>query len=69
MPNRHGLASQVSIHIKFLNDAIQMQIKDNGIGMEDIKYGFGAVSSMSDRMRTVGGMFKVQSELTNMGLR
>ncbi|SDM85653.1 ATP-binding protein [Bacillus sp. OK048] len=62
---RHGHASQVSIYIKFFNDAIQMQIKDNGIGIEDIKYGFG-LSSMSDRMRTVGGTFKVQSEL-NLG--
>ena len=57
---RHGHASQIYISIKFLDDAIQMQIKDNGIGTDEIKYGFG-LSSMSDRMLTVGGTFKVQS--------
>ena len=59
---RHGHASQIYISIKFLNDAIQMQIKDNGIGTDYIKYGFG-LNSMSDRMLTVGGTFKVHSAL------
>ena len=57
---RHGHATQIYISIKFLDDAIQMQIKDNGIGMDEIKYGFG-LSSMSDRMLTVGGTFRVHS--------
>lgn len=59
---RHGHASQVYFSIKFLNDSIQMRIKDNGIGTDYIKYGFG-LSTMSDRMITVGGTFKVESAL------
>lgn len=61
---RHGHASQIYISIKFLDDTIQMQIKDNGVGTDEIKYGFG-LSSMSDRMLTIGGMFKVQSSQKN----
>ncbi|WP_066304397.1 histidine kinase [Bacillus sp. FJAT-29814] len=57
---RHGRASQIFVSIRFLEDAIQMVIKDNGIGNDEIKYGFG-LSSMSDRMLTVGGTFSVQS--------
>ena len=57
---RHGHATQIYLSLKFLEDAIQMQIKDNGIGMDEIIYGFG-LSSMSDRMLTVGGTFRVQS--------
>ena len=57
---RHGHASHIYISIKFLDEAIQMQITDNGIGTDEIKYGFG-MSSMSDRMLTVGGTFEVQS--------
>lgn len=57
---RHGHASQVYFSIKFLNDSIVMKIKDNGIGTDYLKYGFG-LNSMSDRMITVGGTFKVES--------
>ena len=62
---RHGHASQIYISVKFLDDAIQLAIKDNGIGTDEIQYGFG-LSSMSDRMLTVGGTFRVDSS-QNMG--
>ncbi|MCM3766057.1 histidine kinase [Neobacillus niacini] len=57
---RHGRASQINVSIKFLEEAIQIVIKDNGIGDDEIKYGFG-LRSMSDRVLTVGGTFSVQS--------
>ncbi|WP_052352822.1 sensor histidine kinase [Neobacillus dielmonensis] len=61
---RHGHATQISLSIKFLDDAILMQITDNGIGTDEIHYGFG-LNSMSDRMLTVGGTFEVQSSHRN----
>jgi signal transduction histidine kinase len=57
---RHGHASQIYVTIRFLEDSIQLQIKDNGTGTDEIQYGFG-LNSMSDRMLTVGGTFHVQS--------
>ncbi|WP_462413728.1 sensor histidine kinase [Neobacillus sp. Marseille-QA0830] len=57
---RHGHATEIYLSIQFLDDAIQMQITDNGTGTDELKYGFG-LNSMSDRMLTVGGTFKIQS--------
>jgi signal transduction histidine kinase len=57
---RHGRATHINLSIKFLDDAFKMEITDDGIGSDDIKYGFG-LSSMSDRMLTIGGTIHVRS--------
>jgi signal transduction histidine kinase len=57
---RHGHASLIDISIQFSTDSVQMQIKDNGDGTNQLKHGFG-LNAMSNRILTIGGTLKVQS--------
>ncbi len=68
---RHSKAKRVNIHIIFLEDNIEIDIEDNGIGFdikevedrakEDFLYGFG-LSTMRERTRLLSGSFVIDTK-------
>lgn len=50
----HGKASEIKIIMKFLKEAIQMYIVDNGQGCKEIKKGIGLLG-MEERVKGIGG--------------
>jgi signal transduction histidine kinase len=59
---RHGQASHIKIILQFSAETTLFEIKDNGTGSKNITPGFG-LSSMNDRVLSIGGTLQVQSEL------
>lgn len=51
---RHGKASEIHIHISQKYQLLILKIKDNGIGCENIKSGFGLMH-IEERMKMLGG--------------
>ena len=51
---RHGNASSIQISILCIDQSIEMIIKDNGSGCEDIKKSYG-LNGIVDRVKEVGG--------------
>ena len=51
---RHGGATHIDIDIYMDHDFLYLSIQDNGIGCEDIHYGFG-LKQMSERVAIVNG--------------
>ena len=67
---RHSKAKNISIRIAYLNQNIELDIEDNGIGfhIEDEKknsldelHGFG-LSTMRERARLLSGSFSIESK-------
>lgn len=57
---RHGKASTISVQLYFDEQQLRLQIEDNGIGMEEIQFGFG-LSGMKERLEQVHGTLSVHS--------
>ncbi|PEO53418.1 helix-turn-helix transcriptional regulator [Bacillus wiedmannii] len=57
---RHGKASNISVQLYFDEQQLRLQIEDNGIGMEEIQFGFG-LSGMKERLEQVHGTLSVHS--------
>ena len=57
---RHGQATEISIHLSFLENAVMLMIKDNGVGTDTVEYGFG-LTSMKERLKALNGEFQVIS--------
>lgn len=57
---RHGGAPYVQIRIDFYSDHIKMVIKDNGVGTDNIKLGFG-LTSMRERLAAWRGDLSIHS--------
>lgn len=57
---RHGHATEVSVNLSFLEDEVDLHIKDNGLGTEKVELGFG-LRSMKERLMAFNGDFQVVS--------
>ncbi|PEG11594.1 helix-turn-helix transcriptional regulator [Bacillus wiedmannii] len=57
---RHGKASTISVQLYFDEQQLRLQIEDNGIGTEEIQFGFG-LSGMKERLEQVHGTLSVHS--------
>ncbi|WP_423799868.1 sensor histidine kinase [Neobacillus sp. SAB-20_R2A] len=57
---RHGQATNITVTLQFTETMILLRIKDNGVGREQIQYGFG-LKSMKDRLINLGGSFHIES--------
>lgn len=51
---RHGNASSIRISIRYVDDRIELLIKDNGCGCENIQRSYG-LNGIEDRIKEVGG--------------
>ena len=58
---RHGMASELSVQLHFDSQHLRLQIEDNGIGMEEIQFGFG-LNGMKERLEIINGTLSVHSE-------
>lgn len=58
---RHGKATLINISFSQVNDGVGIQIKDNGIGANGIKEGFGLVG-MRERIERLGGRLEVYTK-------
>jgi len=58
---RHGKASVISVQLHFDSQQLRLQIEDNGIGMEEIQFGFG-LNGMKERVELFHGTVSVHSE-------
>ncbi|UOE94797.1 sensor histidine kinase [Alkalihalobacillus sp. LMS39] len=58
---RHGKASKLVVQLIFDMNQITLTISDNGIGFENMNYGFG-LQSMKDRLTTLHGTLEIQSK-------
>jgi len=57
---RHGKASAISVQLHFDKQQLRLQIEDNGIGMEEIQFGFG-LNGMKERLELYQGTLSVHS--------
>ena len=46
---RHGNATDIAIILSFFDQGVELTIKDNGVGTDKVKYGFG-LTSMKERL-------------------
>ncbi|AAK80882.1 signal transduction histidine kinase [Clostridium acetobutylicum] len=58
---RHGKASLVEVSMQFNQDRLYIRIKDNGVGTDGIKKGFG-MTGMEERVKKLGGNIEFYSE-------
>ncbi|HEY8472385.1 MAG TPA: sensor histidine kinase [Natronosporangium sp.] len=58
---KHAAASRVGLTLSYIGDAVLLDVRDDGRGMTNgHKPGFG-LSSMRQRIRSVGGMLEIES--------
>ena len=61
---KHAKASSVTVRIQTVNDSVELEVKDNGIGFDpqrvDSREGMG-LASMQDRAKRLGGVLTIQS--------
>lgn len=57
---RHGKATRILCTLQFEEHLVKLSIMDNGVGFEQIRYGFG-LTAMKERVRTVHGELDVTS--------
>lgn len=58
---RHGHAENVNISLQFLQDSIYSQIKDDGVGCEEIRYSFG-LNTIRERVQELKGTINIYTE-------
>lgn len=58
---RHGKADNVKVDIKYSDKYIEFFIKDNGIGVENIKEGYG-LKGMKERVDSLNGKVEFESK-------
>lgn len=57
---RHGRASAITVQLHFDSQQLRLQIEDNGIGMEEVPFGFG-LGGMKERLDLLHGTLSVHS--------
>lgn len=62
---RHGHAKEIMITLKEEDSYVLLTIKDNGIGISDMKFGFG-LNGMKERLESLQGGLSMESK-TNEG--
>lgn len=58
---KHGRATQIFVRVTFNEAALQLEIKDNGIGIDSLNLGFG-LQGMKDRITALNGVVYIESE-------
>ncbi|MFF2156996.1 response regulator [Paenibacillus chitinolyticus] len=58
---RHGKASAISVQLHFDSRQLRLQIEDNGVGAEDIRFGFG-LNGIKERLDLLHGTLTVHSQ-------
>lgn len=58
---RHGKSTEINIRIKCIDNGIEFEIKDNGIGVNEIKEGYG-MRGMKERIEKVQGEISFKSD-------
>lgn len=58
---RHGRATKISISISLFNQKIHILIRDNGVGTDNLKEGYG-LSGMRERIERLGGQLQIASD-------
>ncbi|NEW07894.1 response regulator [Paenibacillus sp. SYP-B3998] len=58
--SRHGQATSIQVLLHHEKDKISMQVQDNGVGREDLQFGFG-LSGMRERLTSLQGQLYVHS--------
>jgi len=58
---RHGGAEQIHISLAVSPDLLRLEIRDDGCGMEELRFGFG-LSAMQERIEAHQGELKVKSK-------
>ena len=51
---RHGHATEVKINMHYDKNFLHLKIKDNGIGCDDVHFGFG-ITQMKERLAMING--------------
>ena len=64
---RHGNATEIAIILSFFEQSVELTIKDNGVGSEHVKYGFG-LTSMKERLEALNGELQISS-IKNQGTK
>ncbi len=64
---RHGQATTISISISMVEKVLHILIKDNGIGADDPKEGYG-LAGMRERIERLGGKLEISSN-SSFGFR
>jgi signal transduction histidine kinase len=62
---RHAHATMATVELKAKRSAIQLRIKDNGIGFDPaalLTSASGGIIGMQERINLVGGTLRIQSE-------
>jgi signal transduction histidine kinase len=62
---RHGHANTIHITLKQENTNVMLSIQDNGIGMSEMKHGFG-LNGMRERLESLQGGMSIESKV-NVG--
>ena len=57
---RHGHATGISISFSLVGNMVHIQIKDNGIGVDGLKEGYG-LAGMRERIERLGGVLEISS--------
>lgn len=60
--HKHGKANLTTIELKTGEDSIEMALRDNGVGAEQVKEGYG-LRSMTDRVEEHGGRLSMKSKI------
>jgi len=63
---RHGGATETDVTLTYSEKGVELCIRDNGLGADSIKFGFG-LTAMQERMKSMDGTLAVQS-IPGMGL-
>lgn len=58
---RHGHASNVNVHLFIQEHMLCLEIQDDGVGCDTIKYGYG-LKQMNERVSILGGMVEFNGE-------
>lgn len=59
---RHGFADEISIQLSFLDDQVALRVDDNGLGMDEVSFGFG-LTSLKERIETLNGEVQIKSSM------
>lgn len=59
--SRHGKASTIQVLLQYDQAQIMLQVQDNGIGNDELQYGFG-LTSMKERLAPLQGKLYIHSQ-------
>ena len=57
---KHGHSTEADLLIQEYKGTVRMTFSDNGVGAEDVRFGFG-LNGMSERVKSLGGVLDVSS--------